>query len=68
MKKRIVLRQAPDSGQLRQAMKLAHRACVLELGRITETPTPHIEAIYAVTALLTRTLAAQHGRLAIQGA
>ncbi|MBI5257298.1 MAG: 2-dehydropantoate 2-reductase [Burkholderiales bacterium] len=39
---------------------------VLELGRITDTPTPHIEAVYAVTALLARTLQAQHGRLAIQ--
>lgn len=39
---------------------------VLELGRITETPTPHIEAVYAVTALLARTLGQQKGRLAIQ--
>ncbi|WP_310389874.1 2-dehydropantoate 2-reductase [Roseateles sp.] len=30
---------------------------VLELGRITATPTPHIAAVYAVTALLERTLA-----------
>jgi 2-dehydropantoate 2-reductase len=39
---------------------------VVELGRITDTPTPHIDAIYAVTRLLGQTLAAQHGRLAIQ--
>lgn len=39
---------------------------VVELGRITDTPTPNIEAIYAVTRLLGQTLAAQHGRLAIQ--
>jgi len=38
---------------------------VLELGRITETPTPHIEAVYAVTALLARTLGQQKGRLEI---
>ena len=38
---------------------------VLELGRITETPTPHIEAVYAVTALLARTLGQQNGRLEI---
>ena len=39
---------------------------VVELGRITDTPTPHIDAIYAVTRLLGQTLAAQQGRLAIQ--
>jgi 2-dehydropantoate 2-reductase len=39
---------------------------VVELGRITETPTPNIDAIYAVTRLLGQTLAAQRGRLAIQ--
>jgi 2-dehydropantoate 2-reductase len=38
---------------------------VLELGRITGTPTPHIEAIYAVTALLAQTLGDQQGRLAV---
>lgn len=39
---------------------------VVELGRITDTPTPTIDAIYAVTRLLGQTLAAQQGRLAIQ--
>jgi 2-dehydropantoate 2-reductase len=39
---------------------------VLELGRITDTPTPHISAIHAVTALLADTLAKQRGRLEIQ--
>ena len=39
---------------------------VVELARITETPTPTIDAIYAATALLTRTLAAQGGRLQVQ--
>ncbi len=41
---------------------------VVELGRITDTSTPHIEALYAVTRLLGQTLAEQHGRLAIQPA
>jgi len=41
---------------------------VVELGRITGTPTPHIDAIYAVTRLLGQTLAERHGRLAIQPA
>jgi 2-dehydropantoate 2-reductase len=39
---------------------------VVELGRITDTPTPTIEAIHAVTSLLAKTLAAQGGRLAVQ--
>ena len=39
---------------------------VVELGRITETPTPVISAIYAATSLLARTLAAQRARLALQ--
>jgi 2-dehydropantoate 2-reductase len=39
---------------------------VVELGRITATPTPTIDTIYAVASLLTRTLAAQRGRLVIQ--
>lgn len=36
---------------------------VVELGRITGQPTPHVEAIYAVTKLLGHTLAAQRARL-----
>ncbi len=39
---------------------------VVELGRITDTPTPTIEAIYAATSLLAQTLAAQKGRLEVQ--
>ena len=38
---------------------------VIELGRITETPTPTIEAVYAVAALLAKTLADKKGKLAI---
>ncbi len=38
---------------------------VVELGRITGTPTPKIEAIYATAKLLAHTLETQHGRLAI---
>ena len=41
---------------------------VVELGRITEVPTPTIEAIYATASLLGHTLAQQRGRLAIQAA
>ena len=39
---------------------------VVELGRITETPTPTIDAIYAATSLLAQTLAVQKGRLEVQ--
>ncbi len=41
---------------------------VVELARITGTPTPTIDAIYAATALLSKTLTDQHGRLAVQPA
>jgi 2-dehydropantoate 2-reductase len=39
---------------------------VIELGRVTDTPTPAIDHVYALAALLAQTLAAQKGRLAIQ--
>ena len=39
---------------------------VLEMGRITDTPTPNIEAVYALTALLARTVQEQNGKLRIQ--
>ena len=39
---------------------------VLELGRITDTPTPRIQAIYAVTRLLAHTLDQQQGRLRVE--
>ncbi len=38
---------------------------VVELGMLTETPTPCIGALYAVTSLLAKTLQEQHGRLQI---
>jgi 2-dehydropantoate 2-reductase len=39
---------------------------VVELGRITETPTPTIDAVHAATSLLALTLATQKGRLEVQ--
>jgi 2-dehydropantoate 2-reductase len=39
---------------------------VVELGRLTNTATPHIDAVYACASLLARTLANQHGRLQIE--
>jgi 2-dehydropantoate 2-reductase len=39
---------------------------VIELGRVTGVATPTIEAVYAATALLGRTLGAQQGRLQLQ--
>jgi 2-dehydropantoate 2-reductase len=38
---------------------------VAELGRLTDTPTPNIDAIYAVTSLLAKTLQAANARLQI---
>lgn len=36
---------------------------VVELGRLTGTPTPHIDAVYACTGLLAKTLSAERGHL-----
>jgi 2-dehydropantoate 2-reductase len=41
---------------------------VVELGRITATPVPTVQAIYAATSLLARTLEARQGRLEVQPA
>ena len=41
---------------------------VVELARITDTPTPTIDAIYAVAALLNKTVTDQGGRLRVQPA
>ena len=38
---------------------------IVELGRITDTPTPTIAAIHATAKLLAATLAKQHGRLEV---
>jgi len=40
-------------------------AAVIELGELTQTPTPHITAIYACASLLARTLATTGGHLKI---
>ena len=39
---------------------------VIELGRITGTPTPTIEAVHAAASLLSQTLTGARGRLAVQ--
>ncbi|MBV8265586.1 MAG: hypothetical protein JO252_04490, partial [Planctomycetaceae bacterium] len=39
---------------------------VVELGRITRTPTPHIDAVSACASLLARTLQGEKGRLRIE--
>jgi 2-dehydropantoate 2-reductase len=38
---------------------------VIEMGRITDTPTPQIEAVYALAALLAKTVGEQKGKLRI---
>lgn len=39
---------------------------VVELGRLTGTPTPHIDAVYACASLLAKSLADQNGSLKIE--
>ena len=39
---------------------------VVELGRLTNTPTPHIDTVYALVKLLARTLAEGHGQLSMR--
>ncbi len=39
---------------------------VVELARLTETPTPHIDAVYALVKLLARTMEEQHGQVRMQ--
>jgi 2-dehydropantoate 2-reductase len=41
---------------------------VAELGRLTRTPTPHIDAVYALTDLLARTIAANRAAVESQHA
>ena len=38
---------------------------VVELGRLTNTATPHIDAVYAAVSLLAKTVAGANGRLAV---
>jgi 2-dehydropantoate 2-reductase len=39
---------------------------VVELGRLTETPTPHIDAVYALVSLLAKQLAEAQGKLSLE--
>jgi len=39
---------------------------VVELGRLTETPTPHIDTVYALVKLLARTMDEAKGRVRMQ--
>ena len=39
---------------------------VVELGRITRTPTPHIDTVSACASLLAKTLQGEKGRLRIE--
>lgn len=41
---------------------------VTELARLTETPTPHIDAVYALVKLLAHTMAKQQGQVRLQAA
>ncbi|MET3442987.1 2-dehydropantoate 2-reductase [Variovorax paradoxus] len=39
---------------------------VVELARLTDTPTPHIDTVYALVKLLARTMEEQRGRVCLQ--
>ncbi|MDH5512910.1 MAG: 2-dehydropantoate 2-reductase [Gammaproteobacteria bacterium] len=39
---------------------------VIELGRLTQTPTPHIDSVYALVKLLAKTLGEEKGKLKIE--
>ncbi len=39
---------------------------VVELGRLTDTHTPHIDAVHALVKLLARTMEQEHGRVCLQ--
>jgi 2-dehydropantoate 2-reductase len=41
---------------------------VVELGRLTDTPTPHIDTVYALVKLLDRTVAEESGIVKLQKA
>lgn len=38
---------------------------VIELGQLTQTPTPHIDAVYACVSLLNKTLSDKRGKLSL---
>ena len=54
-----------DLEQGRQLELDALVGSVVELGRLTGIPTPHIDAVFAVTSLLAKTVADHGGRLAL---
>lgn len=39
---------------------------VIELGKLTQTPTPHIDSVYACVKLLAKTLGEEKGRLRVE--
>jgi 2-dehydropantoate 2-reductase len=41
---------------------------VVELGRMTNTPTPHIDTVHALVKLLARSMEEQRGRVQLQPA
>jgi 2-dehydropantoate 2-reductase len=40
----------------------------VELGRLTDTPTPHIDATYALVKLLDKTMSEERAQLRLQKA
>src|SRR5262249_35616906 len=56
--------QAVDHGRALELDALI--GAVVELGRLTQTPTPHIDAVHACTSLLAKMLHDENGRLRIE--
>jgi 2-dehydropantoate 2-reductase len=56
--------QDVEAGRLLELEALV--GSVVEMARLTETPTPHVDAVYAVASLLAKTLSDANGRLEIQ--
>jgi 2-dehydropantoate 2-reductase len=40
----------------------------VELGRLTQTPTPHIDTVYALVKLLAKTIGEERGQVRLQPA
>ncbi|MDQ9172497.1 oxidoreductase, partial [Oxalobacteraceae bacterium R-40] len=41
---------------------------VIELGRLTDTPTPHIDTVYALVKLLAKTMSEEKGQVQLRKA
>jgi 2-dehydropantoate 2-reductase len=53
--------------EIGRAMEIdALLGAVIELGQLTQTPTPHIDSVYACVKLLAKTLGEEKGKLKVE--